>query len=198
MSAEEQLTNVQIAQNAAEVMPEEEVELNLEYASNIQLTKVEEVADDDEIDVFCERAALYRFAEEENDWKERARGDVQIVQSKSTGKYRALMRQEKTLKVRLNQQVGDVTLKPNAGSDKAWTWRWQDYATDNGEPEVHSFAIRFKNKEIADNFFQVWEKAREENKKIAAGAAPAAAATEEKKEEVVEEKKEEEAAPATE
>lgn len=102
------------------------------------------------------------------------------------------MRQEKTLKVRLNQFIGDVELQPNAGSDKAWTWRWQDYATDSGEAEVHSFAIRFRSQEIAQEFLTAWNKGREENKKIAAAAkgettteeaaaAPAAATEEEAK-----------------
>lgn len=50
--SEPQLSNVEVAQQAAEILHEEEVELNLEHASNIQLTKVEEKVEDDEFDVF--------------------------------------------------------------------------------------------------------------------------------------------------
>ena len=110
------------------------------------------------------RAALYRFAEADNEWKERARGDVKFLKNAKSGHIRVVMRQEKTLKVRLNQYVGDIELKPNAGSDKAWTWRWTDYATDSGEPETHSFAIRFRNAENANAFNAQWEAARENNK----------------------------------
>lgn len=55
----EQLTNVELAQQAAEILQEEEVELNLEHASNIQLTKIEEKVDDDEADVFVKYVFLF-------------------------------------------------------------------------------------------------------------------------------------------
>jgi hypothetical protein len=168
-------------QDAPEAMPDEEIELDsLHATANLNLVKVEVVAAEDlEEEVLSERAALYRFSDEEKDWKERARGDIKILKLKDSGKYRLLMRAEKTLKVRLNHLVGDVTLQPNAGSDKAWNWRWQDFATDSGEPEVHSFAVRFRTKEIADSFNAMWETARAANK----ASTPAAPAVEAKKEE---------------
>jgi Ran-binding protein 1 len=159
--AEPQVTNEQI-----EIMPEEIVELDsLHATANLNLTKIEvKSTEEGEEEVLSERAALYRFSEEDVDWKERARGDIKVFKSKSSGKYRLVLRAEKTLKVRLNQYVGDVALKPNSGSDKAWNWRWQDYATDSGLPEVHSFAVRFRTKEIAESFNAVWEKARQEQR----------------------------------
>lgn len=38
-----------------------------------------------------------------------------------------------------------LELKPNAGSDRSWTWRTVDYATD--EAENQTFALRFKDAE---------------------------------------------------
>jgi len=147
-------------------MPEEEVELDaLHVTANLNLVKIEVVSsEDNEDEVFSERAALYRFSEADNDWKERARGDLKMLQDKVSKKYRLIMRAEKTLKVRLNQYVGDVSLQPNPGSDKAWNWRWQDFATESGEAEVYSFAVRFRTKEVADQFNSLWDKAREVNK----------------------------------
>lgn len=170
-----ELNNAEIAALKAQVLIEEEVELLAEHAAAIDLVKIE-VHDpiDEETEVFSERSILYRFSEEDNDWKERARGDIKIVQSKQTGKYRAIMHQDQTLKVRLNQIIGDIQLKPNSGSDKAWTWRWQDYATETGEPEVYSFAVRFRTSEVATKFFDTWEVARVKNS--AAEEQPAAEA----------------------
>lgn len=42
------------------------------------------------------------------------------------------MRQDKTLKVILNHYIPDENLHPNAGSDKAWTWKAIDYGTETG------------------------------------------------------------------
>ena len=147
---------------------------------------------------FPRRAALYRFAEADNDWKERARGDLKVLKHKETGKYRLVMHAEKILKLRLNQFVGDIELKPNVGSETSWTWRWVDYATDSGDAETHSFGIRFRTKDIAVKFKDVWDMAREHN--YPKGGEPAAAtASEEKKEEdKKEEDKKEEEKPATE
>jgi hypothetical protein len=115
------------------------------------------------IPVLSRRTVLYRFSEADKEWKERARGDVKFLKNPKTQRIRAVMRQEKTLKVRLNQYVGDVELKPNAGSDKAWTWRWADFATDSGDVETHSFAIRFRTADNAKEFNEQWEKARQNN-----------------------------------
>lgn len=67
------------------------------------------------------RGTLYRFSPDTKEWKERGRGDAKLLKHKLTGKVRFVMREEKTLKLRVNHFVA-VDVKPNAGSDRSWTW----------------------------------------------------------------------------
>lgn len=48
------------------------------------------------------RAKLFRFDKEAKEWKERGTGDVRLLQHKSQGKVRLVMRRDKTLKVCAN------------------------------------------------------------------------------------------------
>lgn len=50
----------------------------------------------------CRRAKLFRFDKEAKEWKERGTGDVRLLQHKSLGKVRLVMRRDKTLKVCAN------------------------------------------------------------------------------------------------
>lgn len=52
--------------------------------------------------VLHRRAKLYKFAAETKEWKERGTGDFKLLQHKELKKIRAVMRQEKTLKVCMN------------------------------------------------------------------------------------------------
>lgn len=178
------------------------------------------------------RCALYRFAPDTKEWKERGRGDVKFLKHKDTKRVRIVMRQEKALQyvaslitftvsvecifvfflllsfppylfyssftlsfnyslfpthyfhsVRLNHYVPDESLASNAGSDKAWTWRCADFATDSGEPEVHSFAIRFGTPAKAQEFSEQWESARKANVQSVKGGNTETEETSEKAEE---------------
>jgi len=50
------------------------------------------------------RAKLFRFetSGEENEWKERGVGEVKILKNSDKGKYRVLMRRDKTFKICAN------------------------------------------------------------------------------------------------
>jgi hypothetical protein len=48
------------------------------------------------------RAKLFRFDTDASEWKERGTGDVRLLQHKTTGKVRLVMRRDKTLKVCAN------------------------------------------------------------------------------------------------
>ena len=50
----------------------------------------------------CRKAKLYRFEQENNQWKERGIGQAKFLQNKENKMIRFLMRQEKTLKIRAN------------------------------------------------------------------------------------------------
>lgn len=62
-------------------------------------------------------------------WKERGVGDFKLLKHKENGRIRALMRQEKTMKIIVNHFVDPrITLTPNVGNDKSWVWVAFDYA----------------------------------------------------------------------
>lgn len=50
------------------------------------------------------RAKLFRFetSGDENEWKERGVGEVKILKHSDSGRYRVLMRRDKTLKICAN------------------------------------------------------------------------------------------------
>ncbi|XP_070607187.1 ranBP2-like and GRIP domain-containing protein 4 [Erythrolamprus reginae] len=104
--------------------------------------------EEDEEEIFCNRAKLFRFDSESREWKERGVGNVKILRHKTTGKIRLLMRREQVLKICANHYINpDTTLKPNAGSDKSFVWHAVDYADELPKPE--QLAIRFKTPEEA-------------------------------------------------
>jgi hypothetical protein len=79
-------------------------------------------------------------------WKERGRGDVRFLQHKVSKMVRLILREEKTLKLRCNHVVHPkVELKPNAGSDRFWAWRTEDFAEE--PPTTETFGIKFKTPE---------------------------------------------------
>ncbi|KAL3230626.1 Single-stranded nucleic acid-binding protein [Nakaseomyces bracarensis] len=146
---------------------EEEVESpDVHFEPIVHLEKVDVKTNEENEDVlFKVRAKLFRFDSEAKEWKERGTGDCKFLQNKETKKVRLLMRRDKTLKVCANHLVApEYVLKPNVGSDRSWVYACTADVSE-GEPEAHTFAIRFGNKENADKFKEQFEKAQELNKK---------------------------------
>ncbi|XP_031567711.1 E3 SUMO-protein ligase RanBP2-like [Actinia tenebrosa] len=116
--------------------------------------------ENDEV-LFCQRAKLYRFDKEGNQWKERGLGDIKILRSTSSGKCRVVMRRDIVLKLCTNHQITpEMTLKPNAGSEKSWVWNTlADFADE--VPKQETLAVRFKTAEIALSFKDAFEKGKE-------------------------------------
>lgn len=68
--------------------------------------------------------------------------------------YRLLLRREQVHKIVLNQLVvPTLELQPMALSDKAWMWAGYNY-TDN-ENNLEKLAVRFKNIDLAQQFYKV-------------------------------------------
>ncbi|KAG8733400.1 single stranded nucleic acid binding protein, partial [Ceratobasidium sp. 428] len=55
--------------------------------------------------------------------------------------------------------TSEMKLLPNIGSDRSWVWNATKYVS-GGEPTVEHFAVRFANKNIADEFKLVFENAQ--------------------------------------
>ncbi|KAK0048901.1 ranBP2-like and GRIP domain-containing protein 3 [Biomphalaria pfeifferi] len=106
--------------------------------------------------LFCERAKLYKFDKSLGQWKERGIGDMKIMKHTMKIMFRILQRREQVLKVSCNHLVSvDMDLKPMATSETAWCWVATDY-TDT-EPSIEQFAVKFKNKELASKFKDIFE-----------------------------------------
>uniref|UniRef100_A0A8C4DG40 E3 SUMO-protein ligase RanBP2 n=1 Tax=Dicentrarchus labrax TaxID=13489 RepID=A0A8C4DG40_DICLA len=115
--------------------------------------------EEEEEEMFCNRAKLYRFDAETKEWKERGIGNVKILMHSTKGKVRLLMRREQVLKICANHYINaDMLLKPNAGSDKSWVWNAIDYADE--EPKPEQLAIRFKTVDEASLFKAKFEEAQ--------------------------------------
>ncbi|XP_035031257.2 E3 SUMO-protein ligase RanBP2 isoform X3 [Hippoglossus stenolepis] len=115
--------------------------------------------EEEEEEMFCNRAKLYRFDTETKEWKERGIGNVKILKHSTKGKVRLLMRREQVLKICANHYINaDMLLKPNAGSDKSWVWNAIDYADE--EPKPEQLAIRFKTADEASLFRAKFEEAQ--------------------------------------
>jgi len=68
-----------------------------------------------------------------------------------------LMRREKTLKICANFYLDpSITLKENAGSDRAWVWRCMDFSEE--KQEMSLLALRLANSENAQTFKDNFEK----------------------------------------
>ncbi|XP_067842272.1 E3 SUMO-protein ligase RanBP2 isoform X2 [Heptranchias perlo] len=115
--------------------------------------------EEDEELLFCNRAKLFRFDTETKEWKERGIGHVKLLQHRTSGKVRLLMRRDQVLKICANHYItADMKLKPNAGSDKSWVWCALDYADEMQKPE--QLAVRFKTADEAALFKTKFEEAQ--------------------------------------
>ncbi|KAL5636523.1 hypothetical protein ACGC1H_000470 [Rhizoctonia solani] len=152
--------------------PQEQVEeYNANFEPVIRLTEqvVTKTHEEDEDVLVKQRAKLFRFESTTSEWKERGTGDVRILQHKETKKVRVLMRRDKTLKICANHYITtDMKLQPNVGSDRSWVWKVAADISD-GEPTAETLAIRFANKEIADEYKAAFEAAQETIASLASG-----------------------------
>ncbi|XP_065149173.1 E3 SUMO-protein ligase RanBP2 isoform X6 [Paramisgurnus dabryanus] len=115
--------------------------------------------EEEEEEMFCNRAKLFRFDADTKEWKERGLGCIKILKHKTSGKVRLLMRREQVLKICANHYITtDMVLKPNAGSDKSWVWYAIDYADES--PKTEQLAIRFKTADEARMFKLKFEEAQ--------------------------------------
>mmetsp|Transcript_15155 Transcript_15155/g.16518 ORF Transcript_15155/g.16518 Transcript_15155/m.16518 type:complete len:128 (-) Transcript_15155:8-391(-) len=106
-----------------------------------------ETGEEGEEELYRQRSKLYRWVakdEDSGEWKERGTGEMRLLKEKKSGRVRALMRQEKTLKIIANHYVVEngpyCSLKPNAGSEKCWVWMASDYA--DGAESTEQFALK--------------------------------------------------------
>lgn len=95
---------------------------------SIQQVETKSGEEDEEI-LFKQRAKLYRWDRDLNQWKERGVGDIKILFNPHKHYYRVLMRREQVLKVCANHTITKaMDLKPMIISPNAFVWTATDYA----------------------------------------------------------------------
>lgn len=115
--------------------------------------------EEDEVVIFSARAKLFRFVDKQ--WKERGLGEMKLLQHKKTGKVRVLMRREQIHKICANHIIlPEMEIKQMMNETKAYFWVANDFAEETVIFE--KFCIRFKTAEIAKQFYDTFEKARQE------------------------------------
>ncbi|KAL1421143.1 hypothetical protein MTO96_023318 [Rhipicephalus appendiculatus] len=124
-----------------------------------ELVEVKTGEEDEEV-LFCERAKLFRFDAETKQWKERGIGQLKILRHPETQVCRVLMRRDQVLKLCANHRIlPEMKLGPLSTNDRAWSWFANDYS--EGQLCKENLAARFKTKEQADLFKQVFESCRD-------------------------------------
>jgi Ran-binding protein 1 len=150
---------------------EEENQTAFEPVIHLKEVVVDSGESNEEV-LYKQRCALYRYAPEGDVtggppiWKERGRGDAKLLKHKTTALVRIVLREDKTLKLRLNHIVKPgITLSANPGSDRFWSWRTADWAEYDilGAAKTDTFGIKFKTSEVANEFKTKWDEARELN-----------------------------------
>ncbi|OON22699.1 RanBP1 domain protein, partial [Opisthorchis viverrini] len=115
--------------------------------------------EENEEGVFKRKAKLYRYdrAEDPPEWKERGKGVIQILKHNKTGRYRVLMRRDRTFKVCANHVItSTMQLRPNCNSDRAFVWQTlADFADEVPKPEF--LGVRFSCASDTQEFKKVFE-----------------------------------------
>jgi E3 SUMO-protein ligase RanBP2 len=149
------------------------------------LVKLEKVAvvtgEEDETVLHEVRTRLFRWGvgNEGEQWKERGVGSVRLMQHKTTGQLRLLMRRDTVHKVCLNHRVlAELKLAVDAADGRVLKWVANEMSDEDVEATVHKFSARFKSAEVAAAFKAAVEKAQAgaSTAATAAGATPATAA----------------------
>ncbi|XP_076112792.1 uncharacterized protein LOC143080689 isoform X3 [Mytilus galloprovincialis] len=115
-------------------------------------------------EMFRQRAKLFRFDKEANQWKEKGLGKMKILRHLVNSRYRLILRREQVLKLACNQWLtAEISFKPLPTSETSWCWVGQDFS-DN-ELVIEQLAIKFKTIELAQQFKQVIDTCQNEIRK---------------------------------
>nr|XP_033804754.1 E3 SUMO-protein ligase RanBP2-like isoform X4 [Geotrypetes seraphini] len=130
---------------------------DIHFEPIVSLPEVEvQSGEEDEEILFKERAKLYRWDREVNQWKERGVGEIKILFHSERQYYRVLMRRDQVLKVCANHLISTtMEIKPLNTSNNALTWFATDYT--DGEAKCEHLAVKFKTEQLMDSFKKTFE-----------------------------------------
>ena len=141
--------------------PSVESECLATFVPVVQLTeKTVDSGEGNEDVVYQQLCLLYRFDNDEKGWKTRGKGHVKLLQHRVTNKFRVVLREDKTLKVRMNHFV-DPKGELKSMNEKSWMWSTTDYSED--DPVQQTFSIKFTTADLANEFKAKHDEARLQN-----------------------------------
>ncbi|XP_013778960.1 E3 SUMO-protein ligase RanBP2-like isoform X2 [Limulus polyphemus] len=144
-------------QDDTQVVPSQEIH----FEPVIPLPELVETktGEEEELPVFCHRAKLYRFDKNVQQWKERGVGDFKILKHKNQCRFRLLLRRQQVHKIACNHYItADMKLKPMPTTENAVCWTAVDFAEE--QPVSEFLAVRFKTKELVEEFKEKFEECR--------------------------------------
>jgi Ran-binding protein 1 len=151
---------------------EPSIEVHFEPIVKLEPVKELKTMEEEETVYYKVRAKLFRFDPPAKEWKERGTGELRMLQHGQNCRIRIVMRRDQTLKICANHVISnDMILKPNVGSDKSWVYSVLADVSE-GTSTAETFAIRFGNKETADEFKTKFEEAKQINADVASGKLP--------------------------
>ena len=108
--------------------------------------------------LFDARCKLYRFMDKE--WKERGLGNIRILFCDQKKLSRIVMRREHVLKVCANHHINlSMSVKINQEKPTMLTWQAMDFT--DGEAHMENLCARFKTEELAKDFHDKFNKAKQ-------------------------------------
>ncbi|XP_076322044.1 E3 SUMO-protein ligase RanBP2-like [Tachypleus tridentatus] len=144
-------------QNDTQVLPSQEI--HFEPAIPLPELVETKTGEEEELPVFCQRAKLYRFDKNVQQWKERGVGDFKILKHKNQCRFRLILRRQQVHKIACNHYItADMELKPMPTSENAVCWTAIDFADE--QPVSELLAVRFKTKELVEEFKEKFEECR--------------------------------------
>jgi Ran-binding protein 1 len=169
---------------------EPSVEVHFEPIVKLEPVKELKTMEEEESVFYKVRAKLFRFDPPAKEWKERGTGELRMLQHKENCRIRIVMRRDQTLKICANHVISnEMVLKPNIGSDKSWVYNVLADVSE-GSSTAETFAIRFGNKDTAEEFKAKFEEAKAINSDVAAGKLLLEVVKDETKEESAKESEE--------
>jgi RanBP1 domain len=110
-----------------------------------------------------------------NEWLARGVGDAKLLKSHETGMIRLVMRQEKIQKLLINHQVDPrIEIRPHPYAERTYFWRAFDFSDGKTLVET-TFALKFKDQDLADDFRKAFVAAQEHMTSLGYGADAAVA-----------------------
>ena len=114
--------------------------------------------------LFCEFAELYRFDALTNEMKEHDRGEMKILQHKTTKCCRILMQHKQIFKVCPNHPItSQIELKEHQENENTYVWSIMNMS--DGEPKHETLHIKFKKNEHGTKFAKIFDQAKDINEK---------------------------------